>query len=156
MLRDIIRPSIGSSSDIPLTQNVNGILYFEDTTRGKVLSVARENLTFGINHRDVSGKRWLKTTGNVVSSITGYKVPRDATITAITIETQNVVVDGRFNIRTNSSASNIHTTQLLSVSEKIEDNLNYNINKGDYVQVFLWVVSGDVDYPVVTIEMAWR
>jgi hypothetical protein len=120
------------------------------------LSVARENLTFGVDHKNVSGKRWLKTTGNVVSSITGYKIPRDATITAITIETQNIVIDGRFNIRTNGSNTNIHTTQLSSEIEKIEDNLNYNINKGDYVQVFLWVVSGDVDYPVVTIEMAWR
>jgi hypothetical protein len=150
MLRDIIRPGT------PLIQNVDGILMFEDSTRNKVLSVTRENLSFGIDHRNISGKRWLKTSGNVVSSLVGYKIPRDATITSITIETQNIVTDARFNIRKNNSISNIHTTNLLLESEIIEDNLNYNINKGDYLQLYLWVVSGNVDYPVVTVELAWR
>lgn len=157
MLRDIIRPSSGSPTGISLTQNSDGIILFGDTTRGgKVLSVTRENISFGVNHRNISGKRWLKTTGSVVSTSTGYKIPRDAVITSITIETENIVTDARFNIRRNSLTSNIHTSTLQIASEIIEDNLNYNINKGDYLQLFLWVVSGNVDFPVISIELAWR
>jgi len=154
MLRDIIRPN--TSSGITLSQNSDGIILFEDTSRSKTLSVTRENLSFGINHKNITGKRWLRLTSKINSNVHGYKVLRNSTITAISIQTQNTVINSRFNIRINGSASNLHTVNLVGGSNIIEDNLNYDINKGDYIQLFLSVLTGNVDYPIVLIEYACR
>lgn len=149
MLRDNIR-------SINLSLNSEGIVQCYDINRGKVLSVSRETFTFGINHRNIIGKRWLNLTGNVNSSMTGYKLPRDATITSMTVQTRNIVNNARFNLRKNSLISNIHTSSLVGVNEIIEDNLNYDVNQGDYLQLFLSVIGGNVDYPIVTVELAWK
>ena len=156
MLRDIIRPGTGSSSGIVFTQNSDGIILFEDTSRSKTLSITRENLAFGINHKNITGKRWLRLTSKINSNVHGYKVLRNSTITAISIQTQNTVINSRFNIRINGSPINLHTINLVATSNIIEDNLNYDINKGDYIQVFLSVLTGNVDYPIVLIEYASR
>jgi len=156
MLRDIIRPNTSSPTGINLTQNSDGIILFEDSTRSKTLSVTRENLSFGINHKNITGKRWLRLTSKINSNVHGYKVLRNSTITAISIQTQNTVINSRFNIRINNSTSNLHTVNLIGGSNIIEDNLNYDINKGDYIQLFLSVLTGNVDYPIVLIEYACR
>jgi len=156
MLRDIIRPNSGSSTGITLTQNSDGIILFEDSTRSKTLSVTRENLSFGINHKNITGKRWLRLTSKINSNVHGYKVLRNSTITAISIQTQNTVINSRFNIRINNLPTNLHTVNLIGGSNIIEDNLNYDINKGDYIQLFLSVLTGNVDYPIVLIEYACR
>ena len=159
MLRDVNRPTTiiyDSTNSINLEQNDDGIILFYDTTRNKTLSITRKNLSFGINHKNITGKRWLRLTSKINSNVHGYKVLRNSTITAISIQTQNNVINSRFNLRINGSASNLHTINLSGVSNIIEDNLNYDINKGDYIQIFLSVLSGNIDYPIVLIEYADR
>jgi len=143
--------------DTSLVINDEGINVFIDPTRNnKELSISRDNILFGINHKDITGKRWMKLSSGVVSISSGYKVPRNATITAMTIQTQNNVDEARFNIRTNNQIENLHTANLTSSKDLIEDNLNIDIYKGDYIQLFLSVLVGKVDYPVVNVEIAWR
>jgi len=149
MLRDITRPNI------PLTQNSNGIILFYDTIRNKNLSITRENISFGINHKNISGERWLQTTGNIPSNILGYKVPRNGTITAATIQTQNLA-NCDFEIKKNNAIPVIHTLNLSNELEQINDNLNININEGDFLQVLLTVNSSNVDFPLIFLEIAWR
>ena len=149
MLTDNIRP-------LYLIPSNDGILKFFDSSRSKTLSVSRETLSFGINHRDISGKRWMNMTGKVNSLTTGYKILRDATITSITVQTQNIITEARFNIRVNGVDTNLHTSTISSAKGIIEDNLNYDINKGDYLQLFMSVLIGNVDFPIVMIEIAWR
>lgn len=155
MLRDIIRPSSGSTTGIALTQNSDGIILFEDTTRSKSLSITRENLSYGINHKNIIGERWLQTTSNIPTNILGYKIPRNGTITAITAQTQNIT-DCYFEVKKNNAISTIYTMNLINVSEKIDDNLNIDVNLGDFIQTKLSVNSGDVDYPLIYLEIAWR
>jgi len=149
MLRDNIRT-------INLSINNEGIVQCYDITRNKILSVDREIFTFGIDHRDVVGKRWMRITGGVKASTIGYKIPRDATITTMTIQTKNTVTESRFNIRVNNSASNIYTATMSSNNELIIGDLNIDINQGDFLQLFLAVLIGNVDFPVLTMEVAWR
>lgn len=153
MLTDNARPISGST----LNTNEVGINVFVDPTRdNKTLSVARDNIMFGINHNNITGKRWLRIAGGVVSNTSGYKLPRNATITAMTVQTENIVDEGRFNIRTNNQMVNLHTAILTASKDIIEDELNIDVDKGDYIQMFLSVLVGQVDYPVVNIEIAWR
>jgi len=155
MLRDIIRPNSDSPTGIALTQNSEGIILFEDTSRSKTLSITRENLAFGIKHSNISGERWLQTTSNIPTNILGYKIPRNGTITAITVQTQNMA-NCAFEIKKNNAISAIHTMSLSNVSEQINDNLNIDVNLGDYIQTKLLVNSGNVDYPLLYLEIAWR
>jgi len=149
MLRDIVRPNIN------LVQNTDGVVLFFDTTRNKMVSITRENLTFGIKHNNISGERWLQTTSNIPTNILGYKIPRNGTITAITAQTQNMA-NCAFEIKKNNAISAIHNMSLLNVSQQINDNLNIDVNLGDYIQTKLLVNSGNVDYPLLYLEIAWR
>lgn len=158
MLRDITRPTIssGGGTGLNIYQNSQGIVLFRDSSRNKDLSIDRETFSFGIDHRNITGKRWMKLIGSVIASTSGYKVPRDATITSMTVQSQNNIIQGRFNIRKNNSATNVYTGIITSNNEFINNNLNIDINGGDYIQLFMSILSGNVDFPVVTIEIAWR
>ena len=149
MLRDIIRPNIN------LIQNSNGIILFYDTTRNKNLSVTRENLTFGIKHSSIIGERWLQTTGNIPTNILGYKIPRNGVITSVTIQTKNNS-NCLFEIKKNNDISTIYSINLVNSLEKINDNLDIDVNTGDFIQIKLLVNSGVVDYPLIYLEIAWR
>jgi len=61
-----------------------------------------------------------------------------------------------FEIKKNNAISAIHTMSLTNVSEQINDNLNIDVNLGDYIQTKLLVNSGNVDYPLLYLEIAWR
>jgi hypothetical protein len=149
MLRDIVRPNVN------FTQNGDGIILFYDTTRNKMISVSRENLSFGIKNKNIIGDRWLQTTANIPSNILGYKIPRNGTITSVTTQTQNIS-NCDFEIKKNNVITSIHTLSLTNEVEKINDNLNININSGDFLQCRLVVSSGNVDYPLIFLEIAWR
>jgi hypothetical protein len=152
MLTDNARPAGGSSVLI----NEDGINVIYDPTREKTLSVFRDNVMFGIDHKNIVGKRWMRLAGKVNSVSSGYKLPRDGVITAITIQSENIVEEARINIRTNNQIENLHTANLTTTKDLIEDNLNIDINKGDYIQLFLSVLVGSISYPVVNVEIAWR
>jgi hypothetical protein len=149
MLRDNIRT-------INLSTNDEGIVQCYDVERDKLLSIDRETFTFGIDHMNVVGKRWLKLIGSVKSNISGYKMQRNATITSMTVQSKNTVIEARINIRVNNLSSNVYTAALSSQNELINNDLNIDINKGDYLQAFMSVLVGNIDYPVVTVEVAWR
>jgi len=149
MLRDIIRPNIN------LVQDIYGIILFFDTTRNKMISITRENITFGINHKNITGERWLQTTSNIPTNILGYKIPRNGTITAITAQTQNIA-NCDFEIKKNNAISAIYTMSLNNLSEKINDNLSIDVNFGDFIQAKLLVNSNAVDHPLILLEIAWR
>jgi hypothetical protein len=150
MLRDITRPNI------PLIQSEDGILLFQDTTRNKILSVTRENISFGIKNKNITGTRWLQTIANIPSNILGYKIPRNGTITAVIVQTQNSS-NCMFEIKKNNvMLSSLYTCSLVNNIEQINDNLNIDINEGDFLQSLVTVNSSNVDYPLIFLEIAWR
>ena len=152
MLRDNVQPL-----SIPMKQDANGILLFLDRSRSKYLSTSREVFTFGINHKNLSAIMWLMATGRVRTITTGYKIPRNATITSVTVQTTNTVTNASFNIlRNNTTVPPLTTLTLLGQVSASVDNLNININKDDWLQCRLIPVAGVVNYPLVVLELAWR
>ncbi len=153
MLRDTI---VNPSQAQQFTQDSNGILLFYDNSRSKYLSTSRQILSFGINHRNIAASQWMMATSRVRTNIIGYKIPRNATITALTIQSQNSVANCSFNIRKNNSVTNIVSVTLVGQTSNVTDNLNVDIDINDWLQVFLQVNSGNVDNPLLNLEIAWR
>ncbi len=153
MLRDIVQ---SSASTIPMKQDSNGIFLFLDSSRSKYLSSSRENFSFGINHRNINASRWLRTTGDIPSNVNGYLIPRNATITSVSIQLQNTTTNSTIYIRKNKVLTTIVPIPLISTDSSILDNLNIDLNSGDYLQAYLSISSGNVDYPLLNLEIAWR
>ncbi len=150
MLRDIAVP-------IPkFKQDINGILLFYDNSRSKYLSTSREPLTFGIDHKSINKNRWMMATATVNTNVVGYKIPRNATITSLTVQTQNNVINCSFYIMKNNTTAIQTSIPLNNETSKSLDNLNIDIDANDWIQSILIVNSGQVDYPVLSIELAWR
>lgn len=138
-----------------LKQDANGLLQFYDVSRSRWLSVTRHNILFGIDHKNIVDDRWFKMVGNVVSNASGYRVPRNCIVTCISVQSQNSS-DCNIRVRKNDSDSNITSVTLSSESGKTSDSLNIELSQNDWVQLLLQVTSGNVDYPEVVLELAWR
>jgi len=91
----------------------------------------------------------------IPTNITGYKIPRNATITSITIQCQNNTGTSNFIIRRNNILTNLYSTSS-SVSGLSVDNLDVDIDKDDWLQIYLNVVSGNINSPILILELAWR
>jgi len=150
MLRDTITPS-----QLNIKQDINGVFLFYDTTRNKYLSSSRESFSFGLNNRNISNNRWLMVTSGIYSNLSGYRTYRNATITSLSVQTKNQSFC-IFYIRKNGSESNIYNISLNNEYGKSLDNLDENLNINDYLQCYLQITSGNVDYPILLVEFAWR
>lgn len=150
MLRDTITPS-----QLNIKQDINGVFLFYDTTRNKYLSSSRESFSFGLDNRNISNSRWLMVTSGIYSNLSGYRTYRNATITSLSVQTENQS-SCIFYIRKNGSESNIYNISLNNEYGKSLDNLNENLNINDYLQCYLQIISGNVDYPILLVELAWR
>ena len=138
-----------------LKQDANGLLQLYDASRSRWLSVARNNIYFGLDHKDIISNRWFNMVGTVGSNTSGYRVPRNCIITCITVQAQN---DASCDIivRKNDSDTEITSVTLSSESGKTSDGLDIEISADDRIQLFLQITSGNIDYPEVVIELAWR
>jgi hypothetical protein len=151
MLRDNIQ-----QSSIPMKQDINGILLFLDSSRSKYLSTTREIFSFSINHQSLNVPIWLMATGRTRTISTGYKIPRNGTITSISVQTSSIVTNGTFQILKNQNSTPITSAQLLGVQSISIDNLDVNLDKDDWLQCKFAPSVGSVDYPIVNLEVAWR
>lgn len=138
-------------------QAPDGILYNFDEGRSKWLSVNRETMTFSVNAKKISGKRYMALNGIFYSNSSGKKLLRDAVITTIGVQTGNFQCTFDINIHKNNSDNIIYSVSLLNEPSKIIENINFDLNKNDYIQVSLDnsdVVN--VSYPEIIIEYCWR
>jgi len=152
MLRDTLPKRSGGTT---FNQTSDGILLFFDTGRTKWLSTSRENIVFGINHKNLTDERYMFLSGKVVTSSTGLRVPRNATITSISVQTKNLAI-GTFRVRRNDVVTDLTTLTLASEQGKSQDNLSIDINKDDWIQVIMSPGAGQIDFPVLNLELAWR
>lgn len=152
MLRDVIRRS-GGGTGTTFNQTIDGILLFYDNIRTKWLSTSRESFLFGINHKNITTERYMLI-GEVVASATGIRIPRNATITSISVQTKNTTT-GSFKIRKNDSSVDLLTLTLSSEQGKSQNNISIDINQDDWLQVLISPVTA-IDYPILNLELAWR
>lgn len=139
-------------------QGPRGILYYYDSSRDKWLSTHKEVVLFNINHRNLSTDRWMAI-GKTPSNISGYKVPRNGTITAITVQTKCCSGNSIFKIKKvekNNMSTDLCSASLSGGSGMIVDDLNKDVNEGDWLQSLMIINSGSVNYPVLSLEISWR
>ena len=134
----------------------NGNLYYHDASRSKYLSVNRATFIFGIDNKNIFGERYMSVEGKVRAMVTGIKLPRNGTIISLTAQSQNNTVSS-FHIRKNNLDTNITTLQVSGTNGDVIDNLNVDVEKKDWLQAFLSVDDDDtINYPILTVEIAWR
>lgn len=134
-------------------QDDDGILYFYDESRDKWLSEGPSFL-FGLNHRKIGPLRYLKTDGGVLTNNSGYRIPRNATITGVTVQFKTSA-SGTFQILVFRGLAEILVYQF-SVSGNIGDSFETDIDLDADDVLRAKITSGEVDYPVISAEIYWR
>lgn len=148
MLRDIVPPS-------QFKQLSDGILLFYDINRTKFLSTDRSIFTFGIDSRNLAIDTWMRAIDSIPSNNSGYKLVRNGTIVSATVQTQNIA-DCTVYIRRNNDFTNLTSLILNGVDSQTNNTLNIDLNANDWMQSYITITSGNVDYPILTLEIAWR
>lgn len=140
----------------PKLQLYNSILMYYDSTRSKWLSTSRDSTKFGLSNSNIRTNRWMAIVGGSYSNVTGVKIPRDATITAITAQTQNTTTC-EFRIRVNGLAPDVYVLSLSAQDSLSVDSLNIDLDADDWIQCELTTLTANpVDYPEVYLEFCWR
>lgn len=128
---------------------VGDILYAYDATRTKWLSVDRA--TFVSGRRGASTNIYLRVPDTVASSVTGYRMLRDGTITGIWAQTESDGNDWTFEVHRNGSAI---ATLSVTTDGNQATNINVDVSQGDELQFYCNGTA--IPSPVGGIEVAWR
>ena len=139
----------------PFTQTTDGLLVFYDASRSMNISITRQNISFGINHKSISSDRFLYATGSTQTYSTGYRIYRNGVVTAMSIQSSNNA-SATISLRKNNLTTSLYDLQLNSESGKSVDNLNVLLSENDWLQVYIHNITLAINYPIVTLEMAWR
>jgi len=147
----MLRPTHRRSS----TQDSDGLAAVYDVSRSKHLSAARPVFTFGFNHRRAKPNFYLRSTGDLPSSASGYLLPRNATVTAITVKLADVGT-GSLDVQVERGGTFllVSSVTLTGEDEKVLTGLDVDVQAGDALAVR--VGTGPVNFPVVSVELAWR
>ena len=97
----------------------------------------------------------MSADGKVKTMVTGIKLPRKGTIISLSAQSQHNTVS-TFRLRKNNINTDVTTLQVSGVSGDATDNLNIDTYENDWLQAFLTVNSGEIHYPIFTVEIAWR
>ncbi|NER18613.1 type 1 periplasmic-binding domain-containing protein [Spongiivirga citrea] len=134
--------------------DTDGLLYTYDTTRTKWLSMDRNMVGWGRNSGSASNE-YLRQFNGSQSNNNGWRMIRDATITAITVQSNNIDTFD-IQIRSNDNTAPILTFTVTAAEGDHDNTINIDVSEGDFIQCFLPTVAGGVSNPQVLIEVAWR
>ncbi len=147
---------------LPATDNEDGrlemkggILYVYDATRVKFVSVNKNTLIF--SKPGLTNNQYLNLAGGVVNSGTGYKMPSNATIVSISVQSSTADTYS-VNIRRLGTTTDLVTLSVPGVQGASSIVTNIDLNVNDDIQCYLDYtgVGVGVEDPVVMIEIAWR
>ena len=130
---------------------VNDLVYVRDGTRSKWLSVSRNAVWAG---RDgYATNIYLRTFDGIASSVTGYRVLRNATITSLVMQS-DFPATWIFEVRINDSFTPIASLASGGAGGNQDTTISVDVSQGDQLQFFCNGVS--INRPLVGIELAWR
>jgi hypothetical protein len=128
-------------------------MYLYDTDRSKWLSVEKLIYQFG---RGAQGQKsqWMRHPDSTVSNLSGPRIPRNATVIAMSVQTSgNSTVT--FGLRKNGSGADLATVATAGTPGNQNTAVNIDFNTGDFISAYM-TVTGTVDYPVLSVYVAWR
>jgi hypothetical protein len=131
---------------------IDDILSTYDATRGKWLSVDRIQLS--ASKKGGANDVYLRVNDQIATSETGYRVMRDATITALAAQTDGSET-WTLRIRRNDSTTNIASLVVTAAAGNQATNINVDLDQGDELQIFA-DTTGVIHSPVALVELAWR
>lgn len=131
----------------------NGILFIYDSARSKWLSVERMYLIFG--RKGKTSNQYLDFGGGKLpSNNSGLRIPRDATIVAMSAQL-DANGTSNFRIRKNDNSTNIETLLVNAALGAHSTTLNTDINAADFLQCYSDNAS-KVSDPMIIVEIAYR
>jgi len=129
----------------------DGILYAYDGSRSKWLSVDRNNISWA-RALNATTNEYLRA-HNSASINNGYRMIRNATITAVSAQT-NAAQSWQLLILKNDGTTSITFLTLTSEEGKHVNNVNIDVNEGDFIQAYC--LGTLINHPLASIEFAWR
>lgn len=130
----------------------DGLLYAYDAVRTKWLSVDRTMFGWGRNSANTTDE-YLRQYNGAFSINNGWRMIRDGTITAITVQT-DAAESCTIEIRKNDTTTIISSLTLTNEEGRHDNTINVDFDEGDFLQCYL--NGTDIDFPQVLIEIAWR
>lgn len=141
----------GSTSNLVVD---GGVLWVYDEVRDKWLSSYRLTATAGRKGR--AKNSYLHLIDNHPSNLTGYRMTRDGTITAIAAQTR-AVETWTLQIRKNGDPTNIASLSLSGVAGAHDHTVNIDVDEGDQIQFYADTTAFlGIRHPFAWIEVAWR
>ena len=132
----------------------DGKLWVYDSSRSKWLSSDRA--TFGAGERGRAKNKYIPVFDGQVSNLSGYRVVRAATITAISAQTR-VNETWTLRVRKNGDLADITSLVMTGVNGNHDDSINIDLDEGDRVQFFAETTGFfGIRDPLVWVEVAWR
>lgn len=129
----------------------NGILYGYDLVRIKFLSVNRRSYRYSARGRFVKDQ-YLRVEDGTPTMSVGDIITRNATIVEVSAVTEQALT-WNVEVYKNTDTIPILTMSMNTESTKKED-YNVDVSEGDILHV---KASGEnIQFPIVTIELAWR
>lgn len=131
-----------------------GRAWVYDNSRGKWLSTDRLFAFAGRKGR--AKKIYLRLIDGQASNLTGYRLSRKATITAVAAQTRTTET-WTLRIRKNGNANNLASLAIASATGAHDNTLNVDLDEGDRIQFYAETTTllGIRD-PFIWVEVAWR
>jgi len=131
----------------------DGVLYMYDPDRAKWLSVEKFKITFGID-RNNNNAKFLPLYGTLPALKSGERLPRNATLVAIIVDSDSTHT-ANYEVRKKASSSNTETTLAITSAaggQNIAEDTDFSASDVPIV----YMDGSDIDYPVVTLIFAYR
>jgi len=142
MLKDVI---------IDRLKTVDGITYSYDSVRSKWLSVGKNHILYGINHKNINTSRWFAVSNGIYSNNIGFQIPDNGTITRVTFQSKNPTTCEFMIVK--EPMNTILTLGLEGESCKLFDGLSVDFNQGDSLKCYVKIINNNtIDYPSVVLE----
>jgi len=131
-----------------------GRLWIFDDTRDKWLSTDTSIIIAGRNGR--VNNSYLKVVDGQASNLSGYRLPRDATIISLSAQTTNPET-WTLRVRKNKIHNEIASLSLVNIEGDHDTGLDIDVEEGDVLQFFADTIAfWGIENPLVWAEIAWR
>lgn len=166
-LNTLVGLQINNTSTMPATTtlvgeqlifyNEYGLLMVYDPVRGRWLSVYGQVFGFEVNRNNPSDE-YMATYGGSSMDLTGYIMPRNAVITALSIQTTEAEpVTWWIELRKNDSATPIYSLPMANEQSTYVDDLNIDLFQDDRLQAYVETQTGNSagGWPILLVEICW-
>lgn len=136
----------------PPIQVDENLLWVYDSSRSKWLSVDRMTAISGRKGR--AKNVYLRLIEGQASNLTGYRMVRDGTITAISAQTRG---NETWTLKVQVNGSDVASLAMSNEMGNHDTSINVDVNEGDLVQFYAETTTFlGIKDPFVWAEIAWR